>query len=440
MAIRGNKAGSGQRGAPASRAWSCALAGVSRCLPLIVSRLSPRRWRVRGVAGVWVVGALVVLIGVGALVIDVGRLVVVAQRVQNVVDTAALAGAAQLPDTAEARESLQRLVAANNEDAAWPVTITPAQDLDYFGPGDEIERYGTLEDEAYAIQVVGHAEVRYALARVFGIERSDVKRSAVAKAIRDRGAGEGVFFAYETSQWQTGVTMNGSDQYVEGTVHSNTKVVINGSNQTITGDLEYLHACTLNGSNIVIEGETVESSVMPYPVDYTWEQYDLGPWDHVASSLSINSSGATVAPGRWKIEGNMVVNGSNFSAADCLFVVGGNIIFNGSAVALDRVTLVAGGKITFNGTTERFSCLQDNLFAFSTKSSSGTVITVNGSGSDTWGIIYAPNGNMTYNGADQEIHHGALIGKQLTVNGSNSAFRGMGEGGEEAPPRVELII
>lgn len=439
MAIWGRKAGSGGLGATGSR-QSFALALVHRCLPLMVSRLSPRRWRVRGVAGVWVVGALVVLVGVGAGVIDVGRLVVVAQRVQNVADTAALAGAAQLPDTAEARASLQRLLAANNEDAAWPVTITPAQDLDYFGPGDEIERYGTLEDETYAIEVVGHAEVRYTLARVFGIESSNVRRRAVAKATRDRGAGEGVFFAYETSQWQTGITMNGSDQYVEGTAHSNTKVAINGSNQTITGDLEYLHACTLNGSNIVIEGEAVESTVQPYPVDYTWEQFDREPWDHVAANLSVHGSHSTVRPGRWKIEGNMVVSGDYFSASDCLFVVDGNITFNGQAVALDRVTLVAKGKITFNGTTERFSSFQDDLFAFSLKASSDTVIKINGSSTDTWGIIYAPNGNVIYNGAEQEIHHGALVGKQLAVNGSYCSFCGMGQGGEDAPPKVELII
>jgi len=94
-----------------------------------------------------------------------------------------------------------------------------------------------------------------------------------------------------------------------------------------------------------------------------------------------------------------------------------------------------------NGTTTRFSCFEDgnNLFAFSTKSSSGTVMVVNGASSDTWGIIYAPNGGLVYNGSDQEVHYGGLIAETITVNGSHGRFCGTGDGGE-VQKVVKLIM
>lgn len=397
----------------------------------------------RGVVGPWVTVALLALLGMAALVIDIGRVIVAAQHMQQVVDAAALAGAVKLPEQGEAEAGLQQIVSANNtETPPWQVSVTPADDVAYYGPGDTIEGYGALEDDEDAIEVIGHGTVAFTFARIFGLESAEVTRRAVAKASGDRASGDGIFFARETSPSKTGITINGSNQYVDGTIHSNTKVTINGSHQAIMGDVEYRYSYIQNGSDFHLEGDWVETSIMDYPVDYTWAQYDQGPWDHDVSELRINGSNETVAPGRWRVRGDMRINGSNFSCHDCLFVVDGDVIFNGSGHALDRTTIVAKGEITFNGSTERFSCYEDgnNLFAFSLKSSSSTVITVNGSDSDTWGVLYAPNGDMVYNGSSQEIHHGALLAKRITVNGSDGTFCGMGEGGAGGPPDVELIV
>ena len=389
--------------------------------------------------GVWVCVALLVLLGMAALVIDVGRVVIAAQRVQHLVDAAALAGAVELPDAAQAEFNLQQLVATNNETSNCQISVNPDEDITYYEPGDDIPGYGALESRANAWEVVGHVSVEYSFARLFGLHSAEVTRRAVAKAGGKR-SGDAIFFAGESSAGKTGITMNGSSQYVDGTIHSNSKVTINGSQQTITGDVEYRYSYIQNGSDFTLGGRFVETGIEPYPVDYTWEQFDQGPWDQVMSSITVNGLGQTLASGRWKVNGNMTINGNGFFCQDCLFVVDGNITFNGGGTILDRVTLVATGKITFNGSTERFSCFQDNLFAFSTKSSSGTVITVNGADSDTWGIIFAPNGGVVYNGANQEMHHGAVIANLITVNGSEGTFEGMGEGGDDQPPHVELIV
>jgi len=395
-----------------------------------------------GVIGVWVALSLVVLLGITGLVVDVGRVTVAASHVQNVADAAALAGAAKLPAHAEAEASVQRTIASNNAASqAWSASCAPDQDLTYYSPGDTIPDYGPLSEREHAIEVSAHTTVTYSFARVFGIEQVQVTRSATAKASEGRRRGTGIFFAGETAPNKVGVTMNGSSQYVDGGIHSNTRVTINGSSQTIMGDIEYRNGYIQNGSNFTLEGDWIAGAIEPYPVDYSWDQYDLGPFDYQVSSLSVNGSNETVPSGRWKINGDMRINGSGFWASNSIFVVDGDITFNGSGTVLDQVTLVATGSITMNGTTERFSCFDDgeNLFAFSTKSSSSTVLTVNGASSDTWGIIYAPNGGMVYNGANQEIHRGALIAKTITVNGSHGTFCGSGEGGEGDDKVLELI-
>lgn len=401
-----------------------------------------RRWTAferRGLIGVWVAVALAALAGVSALVFDLSRLVLAAQRAQDVADVAALAGALTLPDRADCEARVQGAVTANNEIVpAWAVSVSSDDDLTYFMPGDEVPGYGELSDYQWAIDVVVHTDVTYGFARVVGVEGAHLTRHATALADGWRGAGDGFIFAGETDPGEQGIRANGSNLTVKGTMHSNTQVRINGSNQTVTGAIEYLYAFTSNGSNNDF-GDIIEDQVRPYPVDYTWEQFDVGPWDYEhPSGLTVNASGASLEPGRRRINGNLRVNGSGFHLQDALIVCTGDINFNGSGVALDRVTLVAQGEITFNGSTERFSCFQDDLFAFSL-SNRATALKVNGSDSDTWGILFAPNGGMIYNGSNQEIHHGGLVALTIDLNGSGSTFQGMGDGSDEGFKQVKLI-
>jgi len=392
-----------------------------------------------GVVGVWMVVALLALMGMAALVIDVGRLILAAQHIQNVVDASALAGAYELPDMDVCEARLQSIVSTSNTGTpAWPVSVDIAQDLTYYAPGQTVPGYGPLEDDEYAVTVVGHSEVQYTFARLFGINEAHVTRQATALCTGSGSDGDGILFAGETNPGADGIGANGSNLTVKGTMHSNTKVRLNGSNQTVTGAIEYLHDFRSNGSNNDY-GDIVESTVKPYPVDYTWGQFDVGPWDHVHSgNLRINASGASMASGRWRIDGDFRVNGSDFYLEDALVVVTGDIDFNGSGVDLNGVTLVAQGSIRFNGSTERFVHFQDDLFAFSL-ASGNRALKVNGSNSDTWGILFAPNGDMEYNGSNQEIHHGALVALTIDINGSGSTFQGIGDGGEGGERSVRLI-
>jgi hypothetical protein len=382
---------------------------------------------------------MLALLGMAALVIDIGRVAVAAQQVQAVMDAAALAGAAKLPAQSDAEASLQHTISANNTlSTAWMVSCAPSNDMVYYEPGETVPDYGALEDDEHAIEVTGHATVDYGFAKIFGVDSATVTRSATAKAKAVGNAGTGIFFANETSRSKWAIIISGSDHYVDGTIHSNSKVKFTGRNQTIAGDVEYLHEFRMVGSGHDVQGDAVESTVQPWPVDYTWEQFDQGPWDYVVYGNLHHSGGETIAPGRWRVYGDFHVSGSGFSCHDCLIVVDEDIRFTGSDHILDRVTLVARDDIVFTGSMRRYSWFVDNLFAFALKSGN-SALRVSGSKTDSYGILFAPNGELSYTGSRHELHHGGLIANDIDINGSKGNFCGFGDGGSDEPPEIELI-
>ncbi len=141
----------------------------------------------RGVIGPWVVVALVVLLGVAALVVDVGRLTVAAQRAQDVADSAALAGACKLPYFQEARDTAAITVAANNSEGAGLQVQCDDSDLVCYDSSEDLPGYGTLGPWAQALRVSTHVQVQYSFARIVGIESGTATRSATV--IRAPAAG-----------------------------------------------------------------------------------------------------------------------------------------------------------------------------------------------------------------------------------------------------------
>ncbi|MGC9320365.1 MAG: pilus assembly protein TadG-related protein, partial [Armatimonadota bacterium] len=133
----------------------------------------------RGIVTGWVVVALVALLGAAALAIDIGSLVVAAQRCQDVADSAALAAAASLPGATEVRTVALETVSANNTEAlGWQVTCSEA-DVQMLSPGEVVSNE-PLGPFAYGVEVTVHAPVDFGFARVLGLEGVTAHRSAVA--------------------------------------------------------------------------------------------------------------------------------------------------------------------------------------------------------------------------------------------------------------------
>jgi hypothetical protein len=142
------------------------------------SRFQPTASAVRGVIGPWVAVALVALLGVAALSIDIGRLVVAAQRAQDMADGAALAGGCKLPYAQEARDTSVDTISANNSEGAGFQVQCEASDITCYGPYEEVPGYGTLGPWAQAISVSTHVPVQYNFAPIVGVEGATATRSA----------------------------------------------------------------------------------------------------------------------------------------------------------------------------------------------------------------------------------------------------------------------
>lgn len=130
-----------------------------------------------GLAGAWVVAAMLALAGAAAMAIDLGQLVIAAQRCQDVADGAALAAATQLPYEASARTAALRVASSNNSDATgWPTECSSA-DVTFHPPGTVLGET-TLGPYAHAMNVTVHAPVEFSFARLLGLNGTTAHRSA----------------------------------------------------------------------------------------------------------------------------------------------------------------------------------------------------------------------------------------------------------------------
>ena len=135
--------------------------------------------RKRGVIMVWVVVALVALLGIAALTVDIGQLAVAAQVAQDVADAATLGGAQELPEYSTAQSVALSLVAVNNESlGGFVASCSPDDgDITFWGANETIPDFGLLGNYAWGMRVTVHVPVDYVFAPVLGLEGATVSRS-----------------------------------------------------------------------------------------------------------------------------------------------------------------------------------------------------------------------------------------------------------------------
>lgn len=144
--------------------WSLAQRGRKSAKPAeTVRRLLGSR---RGAVAVLVGVGLAVLFGFGALAADLGRVYGVRVKLQNAADAAALAGAAKF-DPARAREAALEVLRQNGIEEARGDAV----EVEVEAPGGQTER----------VRVTVRRSVPYLLARVLGVEGTEVPARAVAR-------------------------------------------------------------------------------------------------------------------------------------------------------------------------------------------------------------------------------------------------------------------
>lgn len=171
--------------------------------------------------------AMVVLIGFAALVIDVGTVQVAKRRMQTAAEAAALAGAQDLPKTAEAISAANTVAKLNGGSLIRTTVKAP-----YQGNSNQIEVICTIN-------------VQYSFARILGFTDTDVSGRAVAQK-NPQWAGEALPF------------LNLDDDYL-----ANPKIV--AWEKTAPGDFESLWP---DDYNVYFGGKFDDHSKTYFTVDF----------------------------------------------------------------------------------------------------------------------------------------------------------------------------
>ncbi len=385
---------------------------------------------------VWVVVALMAILVMAALAVDVSRLVSAAHTAQNTVDAAALAGASELPVSADAFDLATQYVAANNEDSGYQIEISDDQGFVCYGPDSYIPEYGQLDQSkgrTDACMVRGQTQLDYIFARAVGLDTAIVRKLAVAQR-RVRAVGDYAIFA-KNSSGTFGIKYDGNDSTIDGNIHSNSPISYTGNNLTVIGAAEYVDYYKFTGSGADISGGFVESVVVEdYPVSFGWD--DFSATNITLQSIRVTESGVLLPEGRILVKKDIVVDGPDCRAVDSLYMVEGNVYIKGPRFSLERSTIVAQGKIIFDGPCVLGNPYENDVLLLSL-SSATTALDFKGAGMRTEGIIFAPNGGLMFTASNSHLHRGPLLGQTVDIRGTG--FRIVG-GTETGSPVIELRL
>jgi len=332
----------------------------------------------------------VVICGMAAFAIDIGRVSMEKEKLQNAVDAAALAGAQDLPSVSTA-EGTALSYAEQNGMLASETTAT----AHYNGNSNKIE-------------VVCTRNVDYTFARVLGLSSVSISTRAVAEKT-GINSGPFTYSAFSGSPSST-LLINGSGINIGGSVHSNYNLMVNGSSMVIGGSAEAVSSLNLNGSIINVGGTCQGSAIYIYgsSISIGNKNYTAAPSIEMPDFSAFIQTDAKDA-GQF-YSGNKFFNGSKINVTSPIYV-NGDLTVNGSEFTGNGI-IVASGNITFNGSNIKNSS-SDAVCFYSTNGN----IMINGSYIELDGIVYAPNGSIMMNGSYQTIN-GRVIGNTLNFNGS----------------------
>lgn len=328
----------------------------------------------KGVSMVLFVIGLTLILGVGALVTDVGIVALERQKFQNAIDAATLAAAQELPDKSKALQTANQYIELNG-----------------FSTSDVSVNFS---DSDKSVSISGNRNIDFFFARVFGFNNTSVSISSSAV---QESVGEAFNYVLFSGSQNATLTLNGSNMYIGGSSHTNKNFIANGSKLTITGICEAVTTITVNGSQININTRIPNAPFIEMP-DFS-----------ETIKLQAQQNGTYYS-------GNKTYNGSNMDVSSSIYV-DGNVTVNGSHFS-GKGSIVATGNITFNGSNLNQS--SDDAVCFYSKNGN---ITINGSNAELDGILYAPKGSIIMNGSNQTVN-GRVIGNTVTVNGSGLSIIG----------------
>lgn len=364
-----------------------------------------------GATAVIMAFVMVIILSICALVIDLGMVYVKRASLQSAVDSAALAAAYQLPDTAVASATADEYIVKNGF-SAEDVTIT-------------------FENDNNVVRVKGTKRIETSFAKIFSVNYVDVDVSACAKK-EIKPKEEALKYLLFTGSQTSTMSLGGTFE-IYGSVHSNGSLSVSPAYGYIEGSAEACKSYYVNPYTTTVGKKILNAPVIDMP-DFTSEVDEVLPdyYETQLNSSDVNGRLKQYFTGNTKINGDLKL--SNQAVISGNLYVDGNLTIGGGAPAcvLDG-NIYATGTITFTNTFSGHGCVfaygsisfQGGAAQFATDSpiciySQTGNITLTTGNSEVHGMIYAPLGTVTVQG-DTTTFYGSIICNQL--NGIPSALK-----------------
>ena len=187
------------------------------------------------------------------------------------------------------------------------------------------------------------------------------------------------------------LSINGGNETIIGSSHSNYNFKANGANLKITETCEAVGTVDVNDNESQIKNIVQNASHIDMP-DFS-----------ETIKIQADTAGQTY-------NGDKTFDGGNINVESSIYVIG-NLTINGGRFS-GKGTIVATGDIKFNGSNLYLT--NDDSICFYSKSGD---ITINGANANIDGMLYAPNGTITLNGANQTIN-GRVVGNSVKIDGA----------------------
>jgi hypothetical protein len=347
----------------------------------------------RGTSMVFIAMSMMVITASTALVTDIGMVVIEKTRMNTAVDAATLAAAKDLPSTTTAIATANHYIQENG-----------------YNPSDIAISFSESNN---VISITGTKQVNHTFARVLGYDSTTIHPAASAR----KSGSFGPAFDYAiysgttypggySVKLQNVLTISGSANTVNGSVHANYRVDVSASSTTITGTCEGVDTVNI-GSNPGITNPRPYSPNVPMP-DFSAAKpiikaaaiaagrYYSGNFSKTNCGSALNLTSPVY------VEGNANLSDISFSGAGCIYVKGTiDITGTGTSYASDSNICMYSDYVSPNKSSE--------------------AINFGGSDKNFKGILYAPNGSISVTGSNYTFN-GSVVGKVVDISGSAKVF------------------
>lgn len=333
----------------------------------------------RGSASIILAISISVLMAFSAIVIDVGRVALEKQSLQNALDAAALAGAQELPVSTGKAEQMAIAYFEKNG-----YSNNDIQSIEFLYSNERIR--------ISAVQTV-----EYTFAKI--LENEENATVSVSASAQRSSVFDGFNYTLFSGSDMDLLQFKGQN-VINGNVHSNNSIK---NAAEVTGVVTAVN--TIDSKVHATEGIIEGSPYVTMP--------DLTDVKNLATFIDqgtlINNYGAIYTANKNEYAMSDGQLNDLLSMHSTIFI-NGNLVINGSGVD-STGGIITTGDIVFNGSNVNMTSSASVCFC----SLNGN-ITFNGGNGNVNGILYAPTGTITLNGSSG-VFYGTIVGDLVTCDG-----------------------